>query len=594
MNSVKIGAFPRLIRLGVPLLVLVIIALAIDLLLGVYALPPLRVSFSQSTNEVEVYDFLEFTAAISPPHPQNPFTDASIDGTFQTADGRKRCKVDGFCDSEDGSLYRIRFMPATPGDYVYAIEYRQGGFKRVSGGTFHVKSSARRGPIRIDPNNRWHFIWEGSGEHYFFNGTTAYWLMGWRDDKVIESSIERLHRLKINRLRVTVAGRTAVFYGEPVLPGDNWTAFVKPWRTDARLHSVHLLGRLGERMNINLGRDWFDSLANLEVENDIYHPGFDYSRFEVSYWQKFERALRFARDRDLIFSLVLDMNDSRVHPAPRSSDEYRFIRYAIARFGAFSNITWDLGDDLDRYRDTSWTHDTGALLKQWDPYHHLATSHPIDNAHQDRASEWFDFTSFQDWSRTQHDFMLSQRKQQERLGRVIPQTNEEYGYEDHYPMWAKGPGSDSADTLRRMAWEIVMSGGYQTAGETARRGTNIWPDTGGGWMNGRGDDTMTMLKGYGRMIDFFTSFEWWRTEPHDEFVDKGNYCLARPGEIYVAYLPHGGSINMQVQHGQYDGIWLNAATGEKMVMPSINVTGSFWNSSIAAGGDDWAIVLLKK
>jgi hypothetical protein len=45
-----------------------------------------------------------------------------------------------------------------------------------------------------------------------------------------------------------------------------------------------------------------------------------------------------------------------------------------------------------------------------------------------------------------------------------------------------------------MAWEIVMAGGYQTTGETSRRGTNVWPDTGGGWMNGRGDDTMTMFK----------------------------------------------------------------------------------------------------
>jgi len=200
----------------------------------------------------------------------------------------------------------------------------------------------------------------------------------------------------------------------------------------------------------------------------------------VSYWQKFDRVLRFARDRDMVFSLVLDMNDSRVHPAPGSADEQRFIKYAIARFGAFSNITWDLGDDLDRYRDEHWTHATGTLIKEWDPYGHLATSHPVDNVHQDRSSDWFDFTSFQEWSREQHAFMLSERKKQEGLGRIIPQTNEEYGYEDHYPLWAKGLGSDSADALRRTAWEIVMADGYQTAGETARRGTNVWPDTGGG------------------------------------------------------------------------------------------------------------------
>ncbi len=140
----------------------------------------------------------------------------------------------------------------------------------------------------------------------------------------------------------------------------------------------------------------------------------------------------------MVFSLVLDMNDSRAHPAAYSADEQQFIKYTVARFSAFSNITWDLGDDIDQYRDDQWTHKTGTEIKELDPYEHLATSHPIDNAHQDRTSGWFDFTSFQEWSREQHAFMLGERKKQERLGRIIPQTNEEYGYEDHYPIWAKG------------------------------------------------------------------------------------------------------------------------------------------------------------
>jgi hypothetical protein len=132
--------------------------------------------------------------------------------------------------------------------------------------------------------------------------------------------------------------------------------------------------------------------------------------------------------------------------------------------------------------------------------------------------------------------MLESRKLQEKTGRIIPQTNEEYGYEDHYPHWA-APGSDSADALRRTAWDIAMAGAYQTSGETVRRGTNVGADMGGGWMNGRGDDTMTMFLGYGHMVDFFTGFEWWKTNPHDELVNNGNYCLADPGKTYVLYFP---------------------------------------------------------
>ena len=83
--------------------------------------------------------------------------------------------------------------------------------------------------------------------------------------------------------------------------GSNWTVFLTPWPA---------------------------------VESDDFtHPGFDYTRFNVSYWQKFDRMLRYARDRNIIISVVLDMNDSKVHPAAGSEDEYRYIRYAVARFG---------------------------------------------------------------------------------------------------------------------------------------------------------------------------------------------------------------------------------------------------------------------
>jgi hypothetical protein len=74
------------------------------------------------------------------------------------------------------------------------------------------------------------------------------------------------------------------------------------------------------------------------------------------------------------------------------------------------------------------------------------------------------------------------------------------------------------------------------------RGTGIWPDTRGGWVNGRGDDTMTMLAGYAHMVDFFTGFEWWKTDPHDELVNNGAWRLADPGRTYAVYLPKGGAV----------------------------------------------------
>ena len=150
------------------------------------------------------------------------------------------------------------------------------------------------------------------------------------------------------------------------------------------------------------------------------------------------------------------------------------------------------------------------------------------------------------------------RQLQSKTGRIIPQANEEYGYEDHYPLWAPLPPGDSADTLRRTAWDIAMAGAYGTTGETARRGVGIWPDTGGGWMNGRSDDTTTMLAGYAHMVDFMTSFEWWKTEPHDELVDRRQLVPGGAGP-HLCGLPaqSGQGDSVRLVPGRYNAEWFN-------------------------------------
>jgi hypothetical protein len=518
-----------------------------------------QVTFSQSSPAVEVYDYVELTVGVGSPHVGNPFTEASLTGSFGRAGSAERLQVDGFCDSADGSVFRIRFMPSAAGDYTYSVTYKERGIEKSYDGTFRATAARRRGPIRVDPQYRWHFIWEGTGEHYFFNGTTAFWLMGWRDERVIRFSLDRLHRLEVNRVRVLLSGRSWTMYGEPVMNSEEFSIYLSPWPA---------------------------------VKADDYdHPGFDYTRFNIAHWQRFERMLAFARERDMIISVIFDIADGKIHLEAGSDDERRYLRYAVARLAAFSNVTWDLGDDLDTFRDDQWAHQTGTLLESWDPYKHLATTHPVHPEHQDRAGEWFGFTSIQDWSRAQHALMLESRRLQLKAGRIIPQANEEYGYEDHYPKWAPPPPGDSAETLRRTAWEIAMAGAYGTAGETARRGTAIWPDTGGGWVNGRGDDTMTMLNGYAHMVDFFTSFEWWKTAPHDELVSGGAYCLAEPGRTYAVYLPAGGKVAVRLEPGEYRAEWFSAFTGEKVAIGT--VSGPSWTSPAAPDRGDWAMLLRK-
>ncbi len=134
-----------------------------------------------------------------------------------------------------------------------------------------------------------------------------------------------------------------------------------------------------------------------------------------------------------------------------------------------------------------------------------------------------------------------------------------------------------------------MAGSYQTTGETAKRGTGMNPDTGGGWVNGRGDDTMMMLKGYAYLAHFFNSFEWWKAEPHDELVNNDSYCLAELGRLYIIYLPHGGSVTARLEPGRYETKWFNPRNGE--YSDTFIAEGPVWSSPAANDSSDWVILM---
>ena len=88
---------------------------------------------SRSFQIAEAYDFVEVTADIAAPDVRNPFTGATLAGSFGKSGATETNKVVvGLCDSTDGSVFRIRFMPSSPGDYRYSLVYRQGELENES------------------------------------------------------------------------------------------------------------------------------------------------------------------------------------------------------------------------------------------------------------------------------------------------------------------------------------------------------------------------------------------------------------------------------------------------------------------------------
>jgi hypothetical protein len=89
------------------------------------------------TKNVEVYDFIELHYFSKSPVNYNPFTEVSIAGEFTHQSG-ELMKVEGFCDSQDGRLHKIRFMPTKPGRYTYQVTISKKGKKEVYKGNFQA------------------------------------------------------------------------------------------------------------------------------------------------------------------------------------------------------------------------------------------------------------------------------------------------------------------------------------------------------------------------------------------------------------------------------------------------------------------------
>jgi hypothetical protein len=529
------------------------------------------VRFAPGVSSVEAQDFHEVEVR-SEASSSNPFAVFALRGTLRTPDG-KTLNVDGFCDSPDGSVHRIRFLAVRPGSHSYELQFDNGREKGSHKGTFTATPSRRKGLLAVDPEHPFHFVWSGTGDRYFWNGLTTYALLGWKDDAYIGEIIDRAASHKVNRLRVTLIGprvADASRWYEPVKPSEKFRFLFGPWPA-------------ADPQNVS-------------------NPGWDVSRFDTSFFTKAEKAIRKARERDVIISAIffLDGADKGADPFGKAGmfgdDVRRYYRYVNARLGAYFNVTWDVTNEWHLFRNAWWVEQIGTYLKSIDPYKHLISTHGRGDFPW-ALSQWPDFALYQIWDESGgYEPMLRRRRGQLATGHPFPQINEEYGYEDHYPVkWGgnRRPPARNADSRRRLAWEITMAGCYQTTGEKANRnGDGNDPPTPGGWTNGGFDDSMHMLDGYKKLVEFFEAIPYWKLEPvagTSPVPPDSPRVLAEPGVRYVVYLPNGGQHTASLQPGRYrarqydprEGTWKEAGS----------IEGGQWTTPATPAGPDTVFLI---
>lgn len=554
----------------------------------------------EEPTSVAVFDSIEYEAVCEEPLPAdvNPYTDLRfslildrIERTPPSHFYRSTAtpwpailRIEGFCDGDDGTL-RLRFMPDAPGMFAGTLLIHHGetllGEQAV---TIQATDSMNHGPVWVDPEYPWHFVFEGTGNHFFYNGTTAYFLLGWNEAE-FESILDRLAYSGVNRIRVALSGRveSAMAWHEPVYASEKFSFRLNPWQSE---------------------------------RPDDLEPGWDVTRFNPAFWFKVDWLVYCARERGIVVSVVFYVDGYRpgVDPFGKENaggpDEKRFYAYAAARLSAFPNIMWDIANEYRLFRDEAWVREMAPFLQSVDPNRHPVSVH----GHGDfrfHADVWPDFALFQSWDEWGgYAFMRKNRELQAATGRIMPQVNEEYGYEDHYPQgWGDNrvaPARD-AESRRRLAWEIYMAGGYQTTGE---RAVGADGEQFGGWVNGNGSDNSTeMLTGYNYIRRFFEEFEWWQTNPDDSVVhpDNKGWCLSEPGKQYAVYFAdmtengtaprEPGAIRLMLAAGRYEARWYYPPTGAFAAPFSVTAEAAVWSAlpstPFTRNGVDGALLLTR-
>ena len=191
-----------------------------------------KIDFSFTRGEIPVNDFIEFSIDFEdPPEQINPFTDVELTGDFYL-EQRVHKRIYGFCDSQDGKKFRLRFMPESKGIYSFKIQIRLKDLNEEFEGKFTASDSHINSIVDVSQEYPTHFKYRNSDLYYFWNGTTAYWLSGWKDINIISSALDRLAGYGINRIRVAINGRShgGERWSEPnVVESENFTFKLNPW-----------------------------------------------------------------------------------------------------------------------------------------------------------------------------------------------------------------------------------------------------------------------------------------------------------------------------------------------------------------------------
>lgn len=415
-----------------------------------------------------------FEVALDGPSAGNPFAEVNLSAVF--SHGAKSVSVAGFYDGD--GRYRIRFMPDETGEWHYRTSSNAAILAGRTGSLLvGPPSRGNHGPVGV--RYIYHFGY-ADGTAYVPIGTTSYtWIH--RPEDLQELTLKTLAASPFNKLRMCV------------FPQDHGSDFMPP--------SIFPFAGTPPRR-------W------------------DFARYNPAFFQLLEKRVGQLRDLGIECDLIL------IHPygktwgfdtmAPAQDDAY--VRYVVARLGAYRNIWWSLANEYD-YVPTKTEKDWDRLFHvvlAADPYSHLRSIHNGTLVYNNNHS-WVTHASMQDGPAVENI------RGSELLRRAYrkPVVFDEVCYEGDSPFrWAQLSGQEMVNRI----WNGTVGGAYVGHSEYFNAPHDlVWLGQGG------------VLKGTSpRRIGFLRQIVEAGPASGIDPIDRwGDTDLGgKAGEYYLAYFGH--------------------------------------------------------
>lgn len=568
----------------------------------------------------------------------NPFTDYRMNVEFTHDSGRKQLVPGYFAadgdaansSAQSGTKWRAHFAPEDMGTWTYQISFRQGknaalnrdakseAISRFDGksGTFEVATSDKTGrDLRGQGQLRY------VGKHYLqFADSGRYFL------KVGADAPETL--LAYKDFDGTVAGNPKK------APLKSWQPHVKDWQEGdptwqegkgkGLIGAVNYLSGKGcnafSFLTYNAGGDG-DNVWPFIQRDDKLH----YDCSKLDQWGiLFDHAT--TRGMYLHFKMQeTEMDDHDKKFVPESLDggnlgtqRKLYCRELIARFGHNLALNWNLGEE-----NTQTPAQQKAMIDyiaEVDPYDHNIVVHTFPNQ-QDKVynaligdKSKLTGTSLQNSNiNTTHQQTWKWVKASADAGKPWVVAFDESGSAAHGQCPDLGyKGFDGRDKDGKMIytphevrqqtlWGTLMAGGagceYYFGYQFVENDIvcEDWRSRDKSW-----DDCRIA-------IDFFhkNKIPFWEMENRDDLVgnpqrDNSRYCFAKPNEVYLVYLPDGGSakLNLQDARGSFNVEWFNPREGGDLQTADLKAVDGGKEVQLGTPpqdtDQDWLVLVRKK